>query len=129
MPLTDRSARRRAADAFRALDTGGDLAKRRVWRRVERGLATRGLRGQRRLGWIAGIAASAAAAFVFILPPALSAARTWYEPSQQEQQHVAVKAVMEMLGGQQARGTSSGDTTGLGDFAHFLVTGTDTGAK
>lgn len=125
----DRPARNRAAEAFRALDAGGDLVKRRVWQRVEGGIREDRLRRRRRLGWMAGIAASAVAALTIVLPPALDAARDWSGPSQQEQQRVAVAAVMEMLGEQQARSASGGDATGMEEFVGYLVTEAHTGAE
>jgi hypothetical protein len=128
VPDTDRSRRGRAAEAFRALDAGGDLAKRRVWHRVELGIAEDRMRRRRRLAWMAGIAASAVAALALVLPSALDAAQTWAEPSAQEQQRVAVAAVMEMLGGQQAHSAPGGDASGVSDFAGYLVTEANTGA-
>jgi len=108
---------------------GADLAKRRVWHRVELGIAGDRLRRRRRLGWMAGIAASAVAALALVMPSALNAAHTWAEPSAQEQQRVAVEAVMEMLGGQQAHAATAGDTSGVADFASYLVTEANTGAN
>ena len=129
MTDTDRPRRGRAAEAFRALDTGTELAKRRVWHRVELSIAEDRLRRRRRLRWMAGIAASAVAALTLVLPSALGAAQTWAEPSAQEQQRVAVDAVMEMLGGQQAHNAPGGDAAGAGDFASYLVTEANTGAN
>ncbi len=129
MPQDDRPARSRAAEAFRALDAGADLAKRRAWREVERGIKEDRLRRRRRLGWIAGIAAGAVAALTLVLPPALDALGAWYEPSQQEEERVVVDAVMEMLGRQQAHAPSSDNATGMGDFAQYLVTEAHAGAE
>lgn len=129
MRQTERSARSRAAEAFRTLEAGGDLAKRRVWQRVERGIDEDRRRRKRRLGWMAGMAAGAVAALMLVLPPALDAARSWSEPSRQEQQRVAVSAVMEILGEQQARSASGGDASGMGDFVQYLVTEANTGAQ
>lgn len=129
MPETDRQARSRTAAAFRALDTGGDLAKRRAWHRVERRSSEERARGRRRLGWVAGIAAGAVAVFALAGPPALAAARAWSEPSQHEQQRVAITAVMEMLGQQQARSAESGDAAGVDDLAEYLVTEAHPGAQ
>lgn len=125
----ERSARSRATEAFRALDEGGDLAKRRVWRRVEQGLSEDRAQRRRRLGWMAGIAASAVAALAFVLPPALGTARSWYEPSRQEQQRVAVNAVMEMLNKHVATGATSGDTTDIENLAQYLVTEAHAGGE
>jgi hypothetical protein len=129
VPETGRPRRRRAAEAFRALDAGGEIARRRVWRRVEAGIGEDQLRRRRRLRWMAGIAASAVAAVALVLPSALGAAERWSEPSAQEQQRVAVEAVMQMLGGQQAHGAPAGDASGVNDFASYLVTEADAGAN
>jgi len=129
MPDTERPARSRAADAFRALDEGGALAKRRVWKRVEGGIIEDRRHRRRHLGWLAGIAASAVAALALVLPPALGAVRSWYEPPQQEQQRVAVGAVIGMLNKQMAGGATSGDTTDIENFAQYLVTEAHTGAE
>ena len=129
----ERPARSRAAEAFRALDSGSELAKRRVWRRVEAGIADDRRRGRRRLGWMAGLIASAVAALALALPAALDAVRTWYEPSQQEQQRVAVSAVMEMLGRQYGggNGANAAASDNVEQFAQYLVTSTEakTGAE
>ena len=128
-----RPARSRAAEAFRALDSGSELAKRRVWRRVEAVVADDRRRRSRRLGLMAGIAASAVAALAIAAPAALDAARSWYEPSQQEQQRVAVSAVMEMLGAQAAGGNDANatDSDNVEQFAQYLVTSVEakTGAE
>jgi len=129
MPQTDQSHRSRAADALRALDTGADLEKRRIWRRVQLGLAEEQLRARRRFRWIAGIAASAVAALVLVLPSARDAAYGWAEPSRQDQQRVAIDAVMEMINGQQAHAAPGNDTSGVGDFANYIVTEAHPGAE
>lgn len=126
MTENERPNRSRAADALRDLNTGADLARRRVWRRVEAGIAD-DRRGRRRLGWAVGIAASAVAAIAILLPTALNAARAWYEPSQQEQQRVAVNAVLEMLGQQPGgeNGESTAGSDNVDQFVQYLVTSTE----
>ena len=91
MTENERPARSRAVEAFRALDSGSELAKRRVWRRVEAGIADDRRRSRRRLGWMAGIAASAVAALAIAADRADAAHLV--RASQQEQQRVAVSAV------------------------------------
>lgn len=133
MTEKERPSRSRAAEAFRALDSGSELAKRRVWRRVEARVSDDRRRGRGRLGWMAGIVASAVAALAIAAPTALDAARSWYEPSQQEQQRVAVNAVMEMLGAQAGggNGANSADSDDVEQFVQYLVTSTEakTGAE
>ncbi len=119
--------RRRAAEAFRALDTGSALAQHRVWLCVERELAERRRLGRRRLAWAAGIATTAAAAIALVLPGALGAARSFYEPSQQQRQQAAIAAVVRMLG--DANGTGKSGTNGLSDVVRHLAAGTDAGAR
>ena len=129
VPDTDRPHRGRAAEAFRALDHGGDLVKQRVWRRVEQGMREERERRRRRLGLIGGMAASSVAVLALVLPSALGTLRTWYEPSQQEEHRVAVSAVMEMLGQQQVRAAPDGSAAGLEDFVQYIVTEANTGAE
>jgi hypothetical protein len=121
--------RSRAAEAFRALDAGSELTKHRVWRRVEQGLADDRRRARRRLGWASGVVAGVAVAAAITMPAILGAARSWYEPSHQEEQRVAVSAVMEMLGqqyGAAADGSaSSADSDQMAEFAQYLVTSTE----
>jgi hypothetical protein len=89
-------------------------------------------RRRRRFGWAAGVAASAVAALAIALPSARAAARSWYEPSQHEEQRVAVSAVFQMLGQQQGGGTdSASDSDSIVQFAQYLVTSAEanTGAE
>lgn len=136
MTKSQHPRRSRAAEAFRSLDAGSDLARRRVWRRVEQQMSDDHRRSRRRLGWAAGIAASAVAALAIVLPSVSSAVRAWYQPSSQEQQRVAVSAVFEMLGQQQAGNTSDASASvtssdGVEQFVQYLVTSTEekTGAQ
>ena len=135
MTTNEQPPRSRAAEAFRALNAGSELAKHRVWRRVEQGLAEERRRARRRLGWASGIVAGVAVAAAITMPAILGAARTWYEPSQQEEQRVAVSAVLEMLGrqyGAAGNGSASNvDSDQMDQFAQYLVTSTEakTGAN
>ena len=125
--MPDPSDRCRAAEAFRALDTGSALAQHRVWLRVERGLAERRRLRRRRLAWAAGVATTAAAAITLVLPGALGAARSFYEPSQQQRQQAAIAAVVRMLG--ETNGGANSGTNGLGDLVRQVAAGTDSGAR
>lgn len=129
MTTNEQPPRSRAAEAFRALGDGGELAKHRVWRRVEQGLAEERRRARTRLGWVAGSAAGVAVALAITMPAVLGAARTWYEPTQQEEQRVAVRAVMEMLSQQYGAAgngsASSADSDQMDQFAQYLVTSTE----
>lgn len=130
MTTTEGSARGRAAEAFRSLDEGGELVRRRVWSRVREGIEQQRMRRRRRMRWYAGIAATAAACVAIVLPSAIGTARTWYEPSQADEQRVAVAAVMQMFAPQQdlaAQGDNQGGSTD--EFFGYLVQEGEPGAE
>ncbi len=83
---------------------------------------------------MAGIVACVAMALAITMSAMLGAARTWYEPTQLDKQHVAVSAVLQMLGQQYPARTGSAsdaDSGQMEQFAQYLVTSLEakTGAE
>lgn len=112
-------------EAFRALGRTEAAARQRVWASTRARIDSRARRhGRVRL--IAAGTLSLAAAAIVAVPMIVGAARTSFEPSRDEAGSVAIEAVMEMLGSDQA---SADPEAALEEFVVFLIAEEQGGAR
>lgn len=117
--------RGRAASAFRALDEDAELARRRVWHRIQDGIEMERRRRRRRARWFGGGIAAAVAAAAVLVPAAMNLGGG--SGSSTPQQHeVSLGSVAAMLGDEAA---ANGDSDDPGQFLTNFVTEASTGAE
>ncbi len=115
----------RATSAFRALDEDIDLARRRVWHRIQGGIELERRRQRRRARWIAGGIAAAAAAAAVLVPVAMNLSGRPGNPAPQRHE-VSVESVAQMLG---MRPAAAGQAVDADQFLTAFVTEASTGAQ
>ena len=120
MAAGDDSGRgKRAAEAFRALDEGEHLARRRIWRRVREGVAE-DARARRRRRWAIWSGVAAAATIAAFTPALVAGLRNNSSDRGQtlSDDDIAFQAVMQTLAAQ----TFNGGSESTEEFVLYLVT-------
>jgi hypothetical protein len=115
----------RASAALRALDEDVELARRRVWHRIEDGIELERRRRRRRARWLGGSIAAAVAAVAVLVPVAMNAGGG-SGSSAPEQHQVSLGSVADMLG---SRPPTDADTSDPEQFFRDFVTEASTGAE
>jgi uncharacterized membrane protein len=114
---TDKPDRRRLSEMLAPLAAGEELARRRVWNRVQAGVSARETRA-RRNRWLAGGGAAVAASLaIFVVT--LTGGSSQQAPHTASSEQVALGAVLEMLGAS-PDGLSEGQA--MEQFVSYLVT-------
>ncbi len=114
----------RAASAFRALDEDVELARRRVWHRIQDGIELERRRRRRRARWLGGGIAAAVAAVAVLVPVAMNLGGSGSSAPQPHE--VSLGSVAAMLGDQPG---ANGDAADPEQFFTNFVTEASTGAE
>ncbi len=117
--------RLRAASALRALDEDVELARRRVWRRIQDGIELERRRERRRMRWLAGGVAAAVTAVAVLVPVAMNLGGGSAGPAPQ-QHDVSLASVAAMLGDQPG---ANGQSTDPEQFLTNFVTQATAGSE
>ena len=115
----------RAASAFRALDEDVEMARRRVWHRIQDGIELERRRRRGRARWLGGGIAAAVATVAILVPLAMNLGGGSGAASPQPHE-VSLGSVAAMLGDQAA---TNGDAAGADQFLTNFVTEASTGAE
>lgn len=122
MRMNDHEVHGRAAHGLSSLEEGGELARRRVWTKVQRGIALDRQRRRRRAGFASGagaLVAALAVGFVMVWQPFSSA-------DSDGTKAVSVDAVWEMLSSQPGATEEHGS---LDEFVLSIAGEAQTGAQ
>jgi hypothetical protein len=120
--MIDEKDRGRTAEALRALAGGEELARRRVWARVQQGIAEDRRRRKRR-GWITGAGLGLVASLAIAAPVAW---QSMSSSSMETSGSVSAEAVWEMLSSQPG---ASDDYGSLQEFVLSAAGEAQTGAR
>ena len=115
----------RAASAFRALGEDVELARRRVWHRIQDGIEMERRRRRRRARWLGGGIAAAVAAAAVLVPVAMNLGGG-SGASTPQQHEVSLSSVAAMLGDE---GAANGEAPDADQFLTNFVTEASTGAE
>ena len=115
----------RAASAFSALDGDIELARRRVWHRIQDGIELKRRRQRLRARWLGGGIAAAVAAVAVLVPVAMNLGGG-SGGSRPQSHEVSVESVAQMLG---MRPPAAGHAVDAEQFLTSFVTEASSGAQ
>lgn len=110
-------------EALRALDEGGELARRRVWVRVQHGIKLDRQRRRRQV-WAGGLGAGMVAALVLGAFVALDGSGGSADVSREKQISIAASSAFSEIAAD-----SPTDDAALKEFVWYLLTGARPGAR